>query len=829
MSDQTHKGNKKGLFRLGPKKDKKISVANIRKFTVAQVNAKKMGQLDAEKGITLKKTPFFWFLDEDTLYYSVSQNEQVPKGEVPLSTWNKISVIDEEKFIFEIASAEKQIWLRADSKASMTSWVSKLTQVAKSCQGNDLYITGRSRTEHNAYVKVWSAKDLVNCSDTYITILADGAELARSNIFWNSKDPHYQAEWNLEINKDAQEMAVEVRDVSSKGSVVGIVRIPLKDKLIKPSTDENDCDNTISSNKIDEAPSWYPVLKPLSNDACIHLEISTFITKYLISDNLYGTKDGLKISVIKVSQMPVKSIYVVGTQYSDSKTNTTVVQHRSSDSNSQWKASETNWSFEYLEDNRIQFDVYDAQTNEFLAYTTISNSDLKGLSEKVSSLSIKLKPSEVGRLRIDLRYTMSIILSDNSYDKLFALLIDNKMELIKSFMSVMEKKPSRIAENLVRVCERRRVAVGMIKEILEYQIQITNDPNVIFRSNTLATKSFDLYMKLIALPHLHKMLSTIITDIYKGKKGCELDPTREDPKRTKKNFKNLVDYADQVLVSINKSLEYLPLSLRSIFEHLKLKLADRWPDNNSVVYSGISGFFFLRFVCPAILGPTLFGIASDHGSVTVARDLMIIAKTLQTLANLTKFTHKEEFMLPVNDWITSQQSHIKSFLDKLAVVPSNPIDELPTPHTQLNFGKEMAAIVQFIDDNFDQIKEILSTKKELFVKLESVMSALKKSSENSVKTTPRRKLANADTYLTRTVTNQDTNKNKNRSDTTTKHSRDRSIGLPRSNSSPTKERARLDEDELSLTEKSSEDEEPKEEGSIEYSDMSDTNSVATQD
>lgn len=48
------------------------------------------------------------------------------------------------------------------------------------------------------------------------------------------------------------------------------------------------------------------------------------------------------------------------------------------------------------------------------------------------------------------------------------------------------------------------------------------DPNIIFRSNTLATKALEMYMKLVALPHLHKMLKPTITELYKGKKACEV-------------------------------------------------------------------------------------------------------------------------------------------------------------------------------------------------------------------------------------------------------------------------------------------------------------------
>jgi Ras GTPase-activating protein 3 len=50
-----------------------------------------------------------------------------------------------------------------------------------------------------------------------------------------------------------------------------------------------------------------------------------------------------------------------------------------------------------------------------------------------------------------------------------------------------------------------------------------------------------------------------------------------------------------------------------------------------VRYTAVTGFFFLRFVCPALLNPVLFGLVSEQPSSSVQRDLMLIAKTIQSL------------------------------------------------------------------------------------------------------------------------------------------------------------------------------------------------------
>jgi len=111
--------------------------------------------------------------------------------------------------------------------------------------------------------------------------------------------------------------------------------------------------------------------------------------------------------------------------------------------------------------------------------------------------------------------------------------------------------------------------------------------------------------------------------------------------------------------------------MRKLFEHIRQLVEQRYPRGNSIDSNSelprqsVSAFCFLRFIVPAILHPHLFGLCSGLPDMPVQRSLTLIAKVIQSLANLNVMAQKEEFMRGVKSFL---EEKIPEMLDYILVV-----------------------------------------------------------------------------------------------------------------------------------------------------------------
>lgn len=198
----------------------------------------------------------------------------------------------------------------------------------------------------------------------------------------------------------------------------------------------------------------------------------------------------------------------------------------------------------------------------------------------------------------------------------------------------------------------------------------TVEANLLFRGNSLLTKALDLHMRRLGKEYLEDTLCEMMRDIDESDPECEVDPNRvKNPEDLARNWRNLIALTENVWKSIAGSANRCPLEIRHIMRHIRACAEDRYGDfSRTVSYSSVSGFLFLRFFCPAVLNPKLFGLLKDHARPRAQRTLTLITKALQTLANMTTFGSKEPWMEQMNEFLHAHRPEFKEFVDEICSI-----------------------------------------------------------------------------------------------------------------------------------------------------------------
>ena len=138
----------------------------------------------------------------------------------------------------------------------------------------------------------------------------------------------------------------------------------------------------------------------------------------------------------------------------------------------------------------------------------------------------------------------------------------------------------------------------------------TMEANLLFRGNSLITKAFDAHMRRLGSEYLQSVLGKTLRSIAKRDPDCEVDPGRiKSQEQLDRNWSNLLQWTSTIWRDISKSAELCPPGLRLLFKHIRSCAEDRYGSFiRTVKYTSVSGFLFLRFFCPAILNPKLFGL-----------------------------------------------------------------------------------------------------------------------------------------------------------------------------------------------------------------------------
>uniref|UniRef100_A0A8V0YI45 Ras GTPase-activating protein 1 n=1 Tax=Gallus gallus TaxID=9031 RepID=A0A8V0YI45_CHICK len=256
---------------------------------------------------------------------------------------------------------------------------------------------------------------------------------------------------------------------------------------------------------------------------------------------------------------------------------------------------------------------------------------------------IPLKGIEPGSLRVRARYSMEKIMPEEEYSEFKEIILQKELHVVYALSHVCGQDRTLLAGILLKIFLHEKLESLLLRSLNDKEISMEAEATTLFRATTLASTLMEQYMKATATHFVHHALKDCILKIMESKQSCELNPSKlEKNEDVNTNLAHLLSILSELVEKIFMAAEILPPTLRYIYGCLQKSVQNKWPTNTTMRTRVVSGFVFLRLICPAILNPRMFNIISDSPSPTAARTLTLVAKSVQNLANLVEFGAKAQ-------------------------------------------------------------------------------------------------------------------------------------------------------------------------------------------
>ncbi|XP_059722118.1 ras GTPase-activating protein 4-like isoform X4 [Haemorhous mexicanus] len=214
------------------------------------------------------------------------------------------------------------------------------------------------------------------------------------------------------------------------------------------------------------------------------------------------------------------------------------------------------------------------------------------------------------------------------------------------------------------------------------EVGAPGEPNTLFRSNSLASKSMESFLKVTGMPYLHFVLGPTIARVFEEKKYVELDPGKVEIKDVgcsglhrvqteseviEQGRQHLQSYLGELLDAIVRSAPACPPLIRAAFRQLFQRVGERFPQHQHAKFVAVTSFLCLRFFSPAVMTPKLFQLRATHADARTSRTLLLLAKAIQLVGNMEPAAGraKETWLSPLLPALQQGTARMRDFITRL--------------------------------------------------------------------------------------------------------------------------------------------------------------------
>ncbi|XP_003318745.1 ras GTPase-activating protein 4 isoform X4 [Pan troglodytes] len=312
----------------------------------------------------------------------------------------------------------------------------------------------------------------------------------------------------------------------------------------------------------------------------------------------------------------------------------------------------------------------------------------------------------LGSLQLEVRLRDETVLPSSYYQPLVHLLcheVKLSMQGPGQLIPLIEETTSTecrqdVATNLLKLFLGQGLAKDFLDLLFQLELSRTSETNTLFRSNSLASKSMESFLKVAGMQYLHGVLGPIINKVFEEKKYVELDPSKVEVKDVgcsglhrpqteaevlEQSAQTLRAHLGALLSALSRSVRACPAVVRATFRQLFRRVRERFPgaQHENVPFIAVTSFLCLRFFSPAIMSPKLFHLRERHADARTSRTLLLLAKAVQNVGNMDTPASraKEAWMEPLQPTVRQGVAQLKDFITKLVDIEEK--DELDLQRT----------------------------------------------------------------------------------------------------------------------------------------------------